>query len=133
MHTAGWLEGGLVSCYEKFVIDIELLRMMQVEFTPLEIDEDSLAFGAHEEVGHGGHFLGASHTMDRFRDCFYRPILSSSKNFERWKREGSLDASARASEISNQTLDAYEPPPLDSAVRAELEDYVTRRRRELGD
>ncbi|MHB1508393.1 MAG: trimethylamine methyltransferase family protein [Acidimicrobiales bacterium] len=133
MHTAGWLEGGLVSCYEKFVIDIELLRMMQVEFTPLEINEDSLAFGAHEEVGHGGHFLGASHTMDRFRDCFYRPILSSSKNFERWKRDGSLDASARASEISNQTLDAYEPPPLDSAVRAELEDYVTRRRRELGD
>ncbi len=56
MHAAGWLEGGLVSCYEKFVIDIELLRMMQVEFTPLEIDEDALAFGAHEEVGHGGHF-----------------------------------------------------------------------------
>ena len=53
--------------------------MMQVEFTPLEIDEDSLAFGAHEEVGHGGHFLGAAHTMDRFRDCFYRPMLSSSK------------------------------------------------------
>src|ERR1700747_1499859 len=58
MHAAGWLEGGLVSCYEKFIIDIELLRMLQVEFTPLEIDEASLAFGAHEAVGHGGHFLG---------------------------------------------------------------------------
>ena len=58
MHAAGWLEGGLVSCYEKFIIDIELLRMLRVEFTPLEIDEASLAFGAHEEVGHGGHFLG---------------------------------------------------------------------------
>src|SRR5215831_14936654 len=56
MHAAGWLEGGLVSCYEKFIVDIELLRMLRVEFTPLEIDEASLAFGAHEEVGHGGHF-----------------------------------------------------------------------------
>ena len=67
MHSAGWLEGGLVSCYEKFIIDIELLRELQVEFTPLEITEESLAFGAHEEVGHGGHFLGAAHTMERFR------------------------------------------------------------------
>ena len=68
MHAAGWLEGGLVSCYEKFIVDIELLRMLRVEFTPLEIDEASLAFGAHDEVGHGGHFLGAAHTMERFRD-----------------------------------------------------------------
>ena len=44
------------------------------EFTPLEIDEESLAFDAHLEVGHGGHFLGAAHTLERFRDCFYRPI-----------------------------------------------------------
>src|ERR1700716_1656463 len=56
MHAAGWLEGGLVSCYEKFIIDVELLRMLRVEFTPLEIDEASLAFGAHEEGGHGGRF-----------------------------------------------------------------------------
>ena len=70
MHAAGRLEGGLVSCYEKF-IDIESLKMLRVEFTPLEIDEASLAFGAHEEVGHGGHFLGAAHTMERFRECFY--------------------------------------------------------------
>src|ERR1035441_647600 len=133
MHAAGWLEGGLVSCYEKFIIDVELFRMLRVEFTPLQIDEAALAFDAHLEVGHGGHFLGAEHTMTRFRDCFYRPMLSSSMNFERWKREGALDASARAAQICQKTLDAYEPPPLDGAIRAELEEYVTRRRAELGD
>jgi trimethylamine---corrinoid protein Co-methyltransferase len=133
MHSAGWLEGGLVSCYEKFIVDIELLRMMQVEFTPLEINEEALAFGAHEEVGHGGHFLGAAHTMERFRTCFYRPLLSSSKNYERWQREGGLDTAARASQICAKTLESYEQPPLDDAIRAELEDYVNRRRRELGD
>jgi trimethylamine---corrinoid protein Co-methyltransferase len=133
MHAAGWLEGGLVSSYEKFIIDVELLRMLQVEFTPLEINEASLAFGAHEEVGHGGHFLGAMHTMERFRDCFYRPLLSSSANFERWLRDGGKDAAARAADICQRTLDSYEPPPLDDAIRAELTEYVTRRRAELGD
>jgi trimethylamine--corrinoid protein Co-methyltransferase len=133
MHSAGWLEGGLVSSYEKFVIDIEILRMLQVEFTPLVVDEDSLAFGAHVEVGHGGHFLGAEHTMERFRECFYRPLLSSSSNYERWKRQGAKDAAARAGEIVETTLAAYERPPIDDAVLAELEDFVGRRRTELGD
>jgi trimethylamine--corrinoid protein Co-methyltransferase len=133
MHAAGWLEGGLVSCYEKFIIDIELLRMLRVEFTPLEISEESLAFGAHEEVGHGGHFLGAAHTMERFRDCFYRPLLSSTANYERWLKLGGKDTTARAGEICAKTLEAYQQPPLDDAIRAELEEFVTRRRAELGD
>jgi trimethylamine--corrinoid protein Co-methyltransferase len=133
MHSAGWLEGGLVAGYEKFIVDIELLQMMHVEFTPLEIDEESLAFGAHEEVGSGGHFLGAAHTMERFRTCFYRPLLSSSENFERWTRNGGHDAAARASKIYQDKLTAYEQPPLDEAIRAEMEEYVVRRRKELGD
>jgi trimethylamine--corrinoid protein Co-methyltransferase len=133
MHAAGWLEGGLVSCYEKFIIDVELLKMLRVEFTPLEITEESLAFGAHEEVGHGGHFLGAEHTMERFRECFYRPMLSSTANFERWLKLGAKDTAARAGEIWRKKLESFEPPPLDDAIRAELDDFVTRRRRELGD
>ena len=133
MHAAGWLEGGLVSCYEKFIIDIELLRELRVEFTPLEITEESLAFGAHSEVGHGGHFLGAEHTMERFRTCFYRPLLSSTANFERWLKLGGKDTAARAGDIWRAKLAAFEPPPLDDAIRAERDDFVQRRRRELGD
>src|ERR671931_118300 len=72
MHAAGWLESALVSCYEKFVVDIEILRMLHQQFTPLEISEDTLAFSAHEEVGQGGLFLGAAHTLEGFRACFSR-------------------------------------------------------------
>ncbi len=133
VHAAGWLESGLVSCYEKYIVDIELLRMLRHEFTPLEIDEASLAFGAHDDVRHGGHFLGAAHTLERFRDCFYRPLLSSTENFERWTRNGALDAAARASTHWQEAVDRYEEPPLDVGIRAELDEYVTRRRRELGD
>ena len=133
MHSAGWLEGGLVASYEKFIVDVELLQMLRAEFTPLEITEESLAFGAHEEVGHGGHFLGAAHTMDNFRTCFYRTTLSSSDNYERWMRNGGVDTAARAGNIYKRKLEEYQAPPLDDAIRAELEEYVTRRRAELGD
>jgi trimethylamine--corrinoid protein Co-methyltransferase len=133
MHAAGWLESGLVSCFEKYIVDIEILRMLQETFKPVQIDEEALAFSAHEEVGHGGHFLGAAHTMERFRECFYRPLLSSSENFERWKRKGARDATARAATIWQEKLAEYETPPMPDAVREELADYVTRRRRELGD
>ena len=133
LHSAGWLEAGLVSCYEKFIVDIEILRQLKHEFTPIDFDDEALAFGAHEEVGAGGHFLGAAHTLERFRECFYRPLLSSTENFERWQKNGGRDTTARAGEIWRKTLEEYEQPPLDDALRDELKEYVDRRRTELGD
>jgi trimethylamine--corrinoid protein Co-methyltransferase len=133
MHSAGWLEGGLVASYEKFVIDVQVLEMLQQEFTPVEFTEEALAFGAHAEVGHGGHFLGAAHTLERFRTCFYRPFLSNSDNYDRWMRNGAKDTAARAADIAKKKLDEYEQPSLDDAIREELAEYVVRRRRELGD
>jgi trimethylamine--corrinoid protein Co-methyltransferase len=133
MHTAGWLEGGLVASYEKYVIDVQILESLQREFTPVDFSEEELAFGAHEEVGAGGHFLGAEHTMERFRTCFYRPFLWNSDNYERWMRLGGRDTVERAREIYEKKLEDYEQPPLDESIRAELEEYVVRRRAELGD
>jgi trimethylamine---corrinoid protein Co-methyltransferase len=133
MHTAGWLDGGLVSSYEKFIIDVQILEVLQKEFTPIEFTEETLAFGAHLEVGHGGHFLGAEHTMERFRTCFYRPFLSSSDNYDRWMRQGAKDAAARAGDVYRKKLAEYVQPPMDESIRAELEEFVNRRRKELGD
>ena len=108
--------------------------MLQVEFTPLEIDEASLAFGAHEEVGHGGHFLGAAHTMERFRDVLL-PAAAVLDGELRALAEAGRQGRGRAGggDLRASTLDEYEQPPLDDAIRAELEEYVVRRRAELGD
>jgi trimethylamine---corrinoid protein Co-methyltransferase len=133
MHSAGWLESALVSCYEKFVVDVEQLRMLHAAFEPLRIDEEALAYSAHQEVGQGGHFLGAVHTLERFRECFYRPLVSSTENFERWKKNGANDTAARANEIWRKTLEEYEKPPIDADLEAELKAFVDRRRKELGD
>jgi trimethylamine--corrinoid protein Co-methyltransferase len=123
----------LVSCPEKLVADVENLRVLREQFTPVVVDEEALAFGAHDEVRHGGHFLGAEHTMTRFRTCFYRPLLSSTENYERWVARGSRDAATRAGEIWRSMIEAYHRPPMGEAVQAELLAFVDRRRSELGD
>ena len=71
--------------------------------------------------------------MERFRDCFYRPLLSSTANYERWLKQGGKDTAARAGEIWRKKIEDFTPPPLDEGIRAELDDFVVRRRRELGD
>jgi trimethylamine--corrinoid protein Co-methyltransferase len=131
-QSAGWLEGGLVTSFEKFVADCELLDLLLRQFTAPEIDDDSLAFGAHLEVGHGGHFFGAEHTLARFRDCFWRPTVATTDNHDRWKRGGSLEHSARAGARGKELLESDERP-LEDAVEEELLEFVERRASELGD
>lgn len=132
-QSAGWLEGGLVTSFEKFAADCEILDLLQRQFAPLEVDEASLAFDAHVEVGQGGHFFGAQHTLERFRECFWRPTVASTENFERWRKNGSLDHAARASRRWRELLEQYERPPLDEAVEEELVEFVERRAVEVGD
>ncbi|MBI4940745.1 MAG: trimethylamine methyltransferase family protein [Actinobacteria bacterium] len=133
VQSAGWLESGLVSSPDKLVMDVELLRVLREQFSPLVVDEDALAFEAHDEVRHGGHFLGAAHTMTRFRTCFYRPMLSSTENFERWVSKGGRDTATRAGEIWRDVVEKYELPAMDASVHDELLAFVNRRRTELGD
>ncbi|HET6171355.1 MAG TPA: trimethylamine methyltransferase family protein [Gaiellales bacterium] len=132
-QSAGWLEGGLVTSLAKFVADAEVLDLLLKQFSPLEVDEASLAFGAHVEVGHGGHFFGAEHTLERFRECFWRPTVATTDNFDRWTRGGALDHAARAESRVREILDGYERPPLDEAIEEELVEFVERRAVELGD
>ncbi len=132
MHGAGWMEGGLVASFEKFVIDIEILQMMSEFLQPLKVDADELAVEAIAEVGPGGHFFGSPHTLERYETAFYAPLVSNWQNFENWQLAGGLTADQRANQVYRQVLEAYEPPPLDDAIAAELADFVARRAREGG-
>lgn len=133
VQAAGWLESGLVACPDKLVMDAEILATLARQCAPLDVDEASLAFDAHLEVGHGGHFLGAGHTLERFRTCFYRPALSSVDNFERWQSRGGHDTAARAGQVWRRWLDGHTDPTLDPDVLASMTAFADRRRHELGD
>lgn len=132
MHGAGWMEGGLVASFEKMVLDADLLQMVAEFLTPFRIDEGELALDAIREVGPGGHFFGAGHTQARYRTAFYAPMISDWRNYETWREAGSPDAYQRAHRLYKEILAAYEPPPLDPAIREELDGFVERRVREGG-
>jgi trimethylamine--corrinoid protein Co-methyltransferase len=132
LHGAGWMEGGLVASFEKLILDAELLQMMGEFLQPLVVDEDSLALDAIREVGPGGHFFGAAHTLARYESAFYAPLLSDWRNFETWREAGALTADRRANQLWKQLLAEYETPALDPAVDEALKDFVERRKREGG-
>ncbi len=129
---AGWLEGGLTASFEKLILDAEILQMMSEVLQPLVVDEASLGLEAIAEVGPGGHFFGAAHTLERYETAFYRPILSDWRNFETWAEDGARTATERANRVWKQLLAEYEPPPLDPAVAEALDAFVERRKREIG-
>ena len=132
MHGAGWMEGGLHASFVKFVLDADLLAMVAAVLDPVVVDEATLAFDAIAEVGPGGHFFGVAHTQERFRDAFHRPMLSDWRNYETWEEAGKPEAPGRAATLATQFLAEYVPPPMDPAVREELEAFVAHRVAEGG-
>ncbi|MCW1917318.1 trimethylamine methyltransferase family protein [Rhodobacter sp. KR11] len=132
MHGAGWMHGGLTASYEKLILDAEMLGMMQAYFSPIAVDEASIALEAIAEAGAGGHFFGTAHTMARFETAFHAPMLSTWDNYPSWLAKGAEEAPARANRIWKDLLAGYEPPPLDPGIRDDVEDYIARRKAEGG-
>ena len=126
-HGCGWLEGGLCTSFEKFIIDAEMLQMMSAFMTPPEINTDTLALDAIKDVGPGGHFFGTKHTLDRYEDAFYAPMLSDWNNFESWAENGSKTATERAHDIYKQVINEYTPPAMDIALKDEIQAFVDKR------
>ena len=131
-HAAGWQEGGLTASFEKLVLDVEMLQMMIEFLKPIVVDEAELGFDAIKGVPTGGHFFGEAHTMERYEHAFYRPLVSNWQNYENWQIAGGKDATQRATDIWKAALKEYVEPPMDPAIRAELDAYVDRRRAEIG-
>ncbi|MDH3448640.1 MAG: trimethylamine methyltransferase family protein [Gammaproteobacteria bacterium] len=130
-HAAGWLHGGLTASLEKLIIDAEILQMVAASLEPFTVSSATLALDAIREVGPGGHFFGSAHTMARYQDAFYSPLLSDWSNYETWQEAGSADSEQRASRIWKQLLREYRSPPLDAALDEALRDYVARRKRQI--
>jgi trimethylamine--corrinoid protein Co-methyltransferase len=131
-HAAGWQEGGLTASFEKLVLDVEMLQLMMEFLKPIVVDDAELGFEAIRRVATGGHFFADPHTMERYEHAFYQPLVSNWQNYENWQIGGGKDATQRATDIWKRALQEYAEPAMDPAIRQELDDYVERRRAEIG-
>jgi trimethylamine--corrinoid protein Co-methyltransferase len=131
LHAAGWLEGGLVAGYEKFVLDCELLGAYHKFLQGIDLSPEAFAMESIRSVPAGGHHLGTEHTIRHFRTAFYRANLFDYNSAEQWIEEGSKDAYVRANEKYKQLLQQYEPPALDGGVEEALTAFMERRKEEI--
>ena len=131
LHAAGWLEGGLIAGYEKFIIDLEMCGIMARYMNGIGLEEEDFAWDAYRDVPPGGHFLGAAHTMRHYDTAFYQHGVFSMDNYEKWEAEGSVDTYKRAHGIWKRMLQEYQAPPIDPAARDALHDFVARRRADI--
>ncbi len=133
LHTAGWLEGGLVMGYEKFVLDADQAGMVQKFLGGVDLSEQGIALDAHREVGPGNHFLGCAHTQANFQDAFYISKLADNNSFEQWQSEGSQDAMQRANTRWKSMLAEYKAPELDPEIDAALLAFIAERKASFPD
>ncbi len=133
LHSCGWLEGGLVSSYEKFVMDADQLGILHHVARGIDISENGQAMDALREVGPGGHYLGCAHTQANFKDAFWRSEVLDYKPYETWEDDGAMDTQALAAIRVKRLLDNYQPPPLDPAIHEALTDYVARKKASVPD
>jgi trimethylamine--corrinoid protein Co-methyltransferase len=133
LHACGWLEGGLVASFEKFVLDADQLGTLHHIARGVEIDENAQAMDAIREVGPGGHYLGCEHTQKNFKSAFWRSEVFDYKPFETWEEEGARDSQALASVRVAKLIDTYVAPPLDPEIRAKLDAYVAAKKASMPD
>ena len=133
LHACGWLEGGLVSSYEKFVMDADQLGTLHHLAQGIHMDTNGQAMDALREVGPGGHFLGCEHTQSNFKTAFWRSDLFDYKPFETWAEEGARDTQTLAAERVKKMLGDYVQPTLDEGKQEELDAFVATRKAAMPD
>ncbi|HET9536251.1 MAG TPA: trimethylamine methyltransferase family protein [Mesorhizobium sp.] len=133
LHSAGWLEGGLASCYEKFMMDIDQLGMQQKFAAGVDLSENGQAMDAIRQVGPGSHFLGCDHTQANFQAAFYRSSIADNNSYEQWLAEGEKTAPQRANELARRWLETYEPPQLDPGIEEGLKDFIAKKKESMPD
>ncbi len=128
LHSAGWLEGGLTMGYEKFMMDLDLCGAAHTYLKGFDLADEQFALDGFAEVGPGKHFFGAQHTLRHYETAFYDAALSDSSSYEQWRDAGEPRSEDRAALLYHEVLANYEAPAIDSAVDAELIDFVARRK-----
>lgn len=111
-HAAGMLESMKSVAYEQYVIDDEIIGMCSKVLRGIEVDDEHLALDAIREVGPGGNYLMSKHTLKHMRSEFFAGNgITDRRSWDKWEKEGSLDARARAKIIVKKVLD-YANQPL---------------------
>lgn len=132
-HAAGWLEGGLVMSYEKFIMDLDHCGAMLTMLQGFGVDEEAFGRDAYRETGPGQNFLATQHTLRHYATANFQPDIPEGGPFETWSENGSPTTDQRAAARWKQMLSDYRKPPMDKNVLSALTEFVATRKASMPD
>jgi trimethylamine--corrinoid protein Co-methyltransferase len=125
--SAGLMEFAMTVCYEKYVIDNDILGMVMRAVEGIQVNEETLAFDLIKDVGPGGNFVAAKHTRRFMRSEHYRPTLSDRDSREEWETKGGKSAWERAAEQVQEILAIHSwnlPDKIRQRILSRIPDIV---------
>ncbi len=132
-HAAGWLEGGLVMSYEKFIMDVDHCGVMLTMLQGFDVDEEAFGRDAYHETGPGQNFLSTQHTLRHFATANFQSDIPEAGPFETWSENGNLTADQRATTRWKQILTDYKAPQMDESILSALNEFVATRKASMPD
>jgi trimethylamine--corrinoid protein Co-methyltransferase len=126
--AGGMIEGTLGLSYAKTVLDFEQCDAFYHFTQGCAFDDLEEIFETVEEVGPGGHFLGAAHTR---KSNLFMFESQSNETFEQWEEEGAKTAEEIGNDKAKNWLARYQRPAMDPGLAEALADFVTRRKKEI--
>ena len=126
LHAAGIISSYLAFSYEKFVMDDELCGMLKHYFRGMEVTPETLAVDVIKNVGHDGHYLGESHTIERCRSEFWMPNIGDRSGLEAWWGGEQENTTARCTGRWQDLLNDYLEPMLDPTPKKQVQDYLNK-------
>ena len=133
LHSVGWLENSMSVSFAQFVLDLDQLALLQEFVKGVEINDETLALEAISMANPAGDYFANPHTIKHYRSTFIEPMMPTWGTFDAYETAGSPSLVSSALEWAKRALNAYEQPPLDIAVKEELDAFVDRRMAELPD
>jgi trimethylamine--corrinoid protein Co-methyltransferase len=121
--AAGLMEFALTVCYEKFVIDNEILGMVMRAVEGITVNDDTLAFNLIKKVGPGGNFIAAKHTRQFMRREHFYTSLSDRNTRQEWEAKRRRSTWQRASRQVREIISSHQyslPPHVRQRVLWEI-------------
>ena len=122
--AAGLLESCLLTSYEQYVIDNEMLGMVARILEGIRVTPETLSFEAIKQVGPRKNFMGLRHTLNHIRTEHYLPRLFDRSTYETWETRGAKDIREVAREKAREILATHVPAPLPKEVQEALERII---------
>ena len=126
LHSGGILSSYMAFSFEKFILDDEMIGMLRQYMRGIKVSPETLGYEVIAKVGHNGHFLGETHTLNRCRSEFWQPDLADRDGLEAWMSNGKQDATQRARQRWGKLLTEHQDPPLDGLIAQQLQAYAER-------